>query len=241
MVNIDFHNIRPINGDQREGFEEFVTQLARKEKVLHGKRFIRKGRPDAGIECYWELENNTLWAWQAKYFISSPGSTQWKQINDSVETAVQNYKNITKYFIAIPIDPPDAEKGKKSSTLDKWFEYVKKWDVLSKNKGLNIEFIPWWNSDLITRLQTREYEGLALFWFDKESFTNEWFSKKIEKAIADLGNRYTPQLNFELPVAKIFDGMAKDDKFLKQFYDKLDLLLININEVSLFGQKKRNL
>jgi hypothetical protein len=238
MVNIDFHNIRPINGDLREGFEEFVTQLARKEKVPQGKRFIRKGRPDAGIECYWELENGTLWAWQTKYFISSPGGTQWKQISDSVKTAIKNYKNITKYFIVMPIDPPDAEKGKKSSTLDKWFEYVKKWNVLSKNEGLNIEFIPWWNSDLITRLQTRENEGLALFWFDRESFTNEWFLKKIEKAIADLGNRYTPQLNFELPVAKTFDGIARDDHFLKQFYDTLDSLLININEVSLFGHTK---
>jgi len=32
---INFNNILPIDGDQRACFEEFICQLARKEKILN--------------------------------------------------------------------------------------------------------------------------------------------------------------------------------------------------------------
>ena len=51
MLNLDFNNIRPMNGSARDGFEEFVCQLARKEEIPCGKRFVRNGKPDGGVEC----------------------------------------------------------------------------------------------------------------------------------------------------------------------------------------------
>lgn len=230
-MNINWHNIRPINGDQKEGFEELIAQLARKEIFPNQRKFIRKGKPDAGVECYWILNDNAEWAWQAKYFTSSLEDSQWNQLDKSVKTIIEKHKQISKYFISIPIDPPDARIEGQTSMLEKWDAHVTKWSNWAKKENLNIEFIPWWNSDLIERLQKPENSGSILFWFDKESFTDEWFQRNVETATANLGNRYTPAINFELEISKIFNGIAQDEKFEKQYHDKLDELLIKTKKV----------
>jgi hypothetical protein len=231
MLSINWHGIRPINGDQREGFEEFITQIARKENIPNAKQFIRKGKPDAGVECFWILNDDTEWAWQAKYFTSFFNTTQWKQIDESVETAIEKHPKMIKYIIAMPIDPPDARLKGKESLLKKWDNHLTKWIELAKARSQNIEFVPWWSSDLITRLQLPENAGMSLFWFDTASFTDDWFIKKTEQAIADLGSRYSPELNVELDIAKIFDGIARDDNFFKLSHDKFDELLMALQKV----------
>ena len=229
-MNINWHNIRSINGDQREGFEELTTQLARKEIIQNQSRFIRKGKPDAGVECLWLFEDGTEWAWQAKYFTSSLGGSQWQQLDDSVKTIIDKHKQVKKYFIAIPLDPADARTDGKSSMLEKWETHVEKWEKCAKDEKLSIEFIPWWHSDLIARLQRSENAGFILFWFDKQSFTDGWFKEKLEIATKNLGSRYTPEVNYKLDVVKIFDGIARDDKFHKQIYEKLDNLIVGLKK-----------
>ena len=91
--NIDFNNIRSL-GSSNDGFEELVCQLAHKMTVPKGKRFVRNGRPDGGVECYWEMDNGDIWMWQAKYFPSALGATQFNQINKSVKTALKLHTNI---------------------------------------------------------------------------------------------------------------------------------------------------
>jgi energy-coupling factor transporter ATP-binding protein EcfA2 len=231
--NLNWNNIRSINGDQREGFEEFVTQLARMEIVQESKHFIRKGTPDAGVECYWILEDNTEWAWQAKYFTSSLESSQWKQIDESVQTAIEKHPNMVRYFIAIPINPSDGRQPDQKSLLDKWDEHVKKWQIKAQENNKNIQFTSWWSSDLISRLQSREMMGFLQFWFNKDFLSDEWFNRHIEKAVADLQQRYTPELNYRMPIVKIFDGIAKDNKFVLQVFDELNILLTEINDLSL--------
>jgi hypothetical protein len=232
-LDLKWNNIRAINGDQREGFEEFVTQLARIEKIKGKKRFIRKGTPDAGVECYWILEDGSEWAWQAKYFTSGFGSSQWGQIDDSVEAAIEGHPNLSMYFIALPINPADDRQQGRRSLQNKWDEHELKWQELAKAKSRFIQFVAWWSSDLIKRLQSREAMGIISFWFNKDFLSDSWFDKHIEKSIADLQPRYTPELNHRMPIVKIFDGIAMDDKFRKQLYKILDPLLIEINNLSL--------
>lgn len=51
-----------------------------------GSQFTRKGKPDAGVECYWTLPTTEEMAWQAKYFLTLD-TTQWAQLDESVKTA----------------------------------------------------------------------------------------------------------------------------------------------------------
>ncbi len=230
-MNINWHNIRPINGDQKEGFEELVSQLARKEDIPDKSHFIRKGKPDAGVECLWILNDGTEWAWQAKYFTSSLDDSQWNQLDKSVQTVIIKHPKVVKYIIAIPIDPPDARIDKQKSMLQKWDERVEKWQGWAKSQNLTIEFVPWRHSDFIRRFQKPENAGFLKFWFDKEIFTDKWFNEKLELSIANLGNRYTPEINFELDIIKIFDGIARDNKFYAQLRKQFDDLLISLKKI----------
>ena len=64
-MGINFWDIR----NKESGFEELICQLARLEKPDKGKEFIRKegAGGDAGVECYWILEDDSETCWQAKY------------------------------------------------------------------------------------------------------------------------------------------------------------------------------
>lgn len=221
---MDWHAIRHINGSIQNGFEEFVSQLAKRETVPSDARFIRNGTPDAGCECYWVFTDNTEWAWQAKYFTESLGETQFQQIAASIYTAITKHPNIVKYFIAIPIDPPDGRIKHKKSMRDKWNEHLKIWQT----EYPQVEFVVWWSSDMISILQRSENINFFNFWFGKESFNSEWFNRKVQSSIIDLGVRYTPEINIELDICKIFDGIAADDRLKNQYASKLDEFLKKI-------------
>jgi hypothetical protein len=53
-LSIDFSQIRPYEGDQRTGFEEFVCQLARREHMAERGAFrrIEGAGGDGGVEAY---------------------------------------------------------------------------------------------------------------------------------------------------------------------------------------------
>ncbi|MEL0612907.1 hypothetical protein [Marinomonas arenicola] len=234
MMAINWNNIRPLENSQNEGFEELVCQLARNENIKNKKKFVRKGKPDAGVECYWILENGDEWAWQAKYFTVSLEDNQWAQLDKSVKTVLDKHPNLTNYYIAIPNDPPDARLPNQKSMLDKWNDRVKKWKKWASDKGLSVTFEAWWSSDLINRLSKPDNQGLTYFWFNQEEFTDSWFASNTEQSIADLGKRYTPNfyenLNVNLDISKTFAGLARGDKL------KSDVEVV-IDELLQLGQK----
>jgi len=199
-MNIDWNNLRPISGKIENGFEEFVAQLAEKEEIPRKKQYIRNGTPDGGVENYWILEDDTEIAWQSKWFLSSLDSPQWQQIDDSVETMLKKHGKVTKYIIAIPRDLSDARVEKTMSERQKWGKHVEKWDQMAAEEGRTIVFELWGSSELIKRLQQSSNRGIVYFWFNKELFTDEWFSIKNKAAISNLGPRYTPEINIELEI-----------------------------------------
>lgn len=231
---INWSNIRSLDNSQNEGFEELVCQLARNEEIPNKNKFLRKGKPDAGVECYWILENGEEWAWQAKYFTASLGDNQWAQLDQSVETVLEKHPKLKKYYIAIPNDPPDARLPNQNSMLDKWNGRVEKWKEWASAQGRSVTFEAWWSSDLINRLSKSENQGLTYFWFNQEEFTDNWFTINTEQSIADLGKRYTPNfyenLNVKLDISKTFVGLVRGEKL------KGDVEVV-IDELLQFGQK----
>jgi hypothetical protein len=224
IMSINWNNIRSINGSQHDGFEELVCQLASKEKDKVQKKFKRVGKPDGGKECFWELNNGDLHCWQAKYFTNSLSTGQWSQVTKSVKTTIDNHPRIKKYYISIPLDMPDPKVGKNKSMLEKWNQKAKEWGAYAAAKGTEVDFVYWGSFELVKRLSAKENEGLKYFWFNQEEFTDEWFEIKNRESINALRNRYTPKLNFELPIASIFDGLSRDTKFEEQvhsYYKKL--------------------
>jgi hypothetical protein len=142
---INWNHLRNRNGDQINSFEELCCQLVAQELDLTGSRFFRKGRPDAGLECYWRLPNGDEWGMQAKFFLTSPGGIHWTRINESIKRALEFHPRLTKYYICIPLDRSNARKENQNSFQDKWDEWVVKWEFLANSKKM-AGFLKWTSS-----------------------------------------------------------------------------------------------
>ena len=116
-----------------------VCQLAGQEKIPNQVLFTRIGKPDGGKECYWELTNGDIHSWQAKYFTNSLSDNQWTQVDKSVTSAIDNHPKLKKYYIAIPVDRPDG-KARGKSMLQKWKDYVTKWEKYAASKKMKVSF-----------------------------------------------------------------------------------------------------
>ncbi len=206
---INFSQIRPHRGSQQHAFEELCCQLAAFEHAPNG-RFVRKGAPDAGVECYWIFRNGDEWGWQAKYFLDTPGDSQWSQMDQSVATALERHPHLTRYTICLPINRPDARVVNQKSMMVRWNKHVAKWEQDAAARKMSVTFDYWGESEITERLSRREHEGRALYWFSVDLFGQDWLQRHLDAALAAAGPRYTPEVNVELPIAADFEALGGD-------------------------------
>ena len=248
MVELDFTRIRSFDGSKDGGFEELVCQLAHLNKPAYSKHFVRKDGAggDAGVECYWILEDGSEHAWQAKYFTERLESSEWSQIDNSVQTALNKHPNLTKYYISVPRDFNDSRKigrGRKpvTSSLDIWNQYVTVWTEIANSKGMNVEFIYWGRHELSMMLQTDDskYAGRAFYWFNELILNMEQFKYITNKSKEGIGERFSEEYHVELPISKKLDGLGitSDWKLeIDRQKASLDSLLNQINTLDKFKQ-----
>ncbi|TDA64110.1 ATP-binding protein [Sulfuricurvum sp. IAE1] len=206
-MSFNWHAIKALNGSQNTGFEEFCCQLARSESPDNAQ-FVRKGTPDAGVECYCILEDGKEWGWQAKYF-ENFGDSQWSQLDESVENALDKHPLLVRYFICVPLDRPDARTGRGKSAKEKWDERVLKWTQWAADKGMSVEFVYWGSSELLERLMDPQHAGKRKFWFESIGLDQEWFEYRLATAISTAGPRYTPEIHVDLPIAQEFQVFGR--------------------------------
>jgi len=104
--------------------------------------------------------------------------------------------------------------------MDKWETRVKKWQGWVQEKGMSVHFDYWGQHEAWERLTREEHRGRHLFWFNEELFSQQWFKNSVEEAVANAGPRYSPELNVELPVARLFDGLGRTS----QLYTRVKVL-----------------
>ncbi len=231
-MNINWQNLRSWNGSQRTGFEKLCCQLANCEPVPQGSKFTAKGDPDAGVECYWIFPNGDEWGWQAKFFssLNSGDTTQWNQINASVQTAIGKHTRLTKYIICAPVDRADPQINSEKWSMDVWNDYVVKWKQIAQTEGMTVEFEFWGEHEIFERLSREEHAGRYKWWFDKEFLSERWFKSHIEEAVVNAGPRYSPELNVELPIAQYFEGLGRTFTFISDIKRKFEGIIIDFYE-----------
>ena len=213
FMKIEWDKLRTLNGTQQSAFEEICCQLAAYEHAPAGSVFIRKGAPDAGVECFWRLPSGDEWGWQAKFFRSPPDSNQWNQIDASVKRALEKHPRLTSYTVCLPINRQDPRIDEQKWFMDRWEERVNMWTGWAKEKGMSVQFPYWGEHEILERLSREEHRGRYFFWFNKELFSEQWFNGHLDEAISNVGPRYSPELNVELPVARLFDGLGRTPEF----------------------------
>lgn len=213
-LEVDWQSIRALGGSKADAFEELCAQLARTISP-DGATFIRKGTPDAGVECYAVLPSGAEWGWQAKYF-SSQGDSQWAQIDESVEHALAKHPLLAKYFVCVPIDLSDARLPGKKSAKQRWDDRVVKWQGLAAKLGMNVEFAWMGSHEMLTVLARPENSSLASFFFNVTMLDAAWFETRIQEAIAAAGPRYTPANNVKLDLTDDLESFAREDSLFQR-------------------------
>ncbi len=221
---LDWKAIRPLNGGREKGFEELCSQLARNEAPT-ATRFVRKGTPDAGVECYTVFSDESEWAWQSKYF-TSMGEPQWTQLDKSVETAIEKHPRLVRYYICVPLDLPDARIPGRMSAKERWDARIEKWNGWALAAGMTIEFVFWGSSEMLERLAYPKHAGRVQFWFGQRRFDEDWFKFHLEQALSAAGPRYTPEIHVELPIAHNFNAFGRT----QHLFDTIKSFAIPIRE-----------
>jgi hypothetical protein len=221
-MTINWTALRSWNGLQQNAFEELCCQLARAESYPNGSKFVRKGTPDAGVECYWTTPAGDDHAWQAKFHLARPGKTQWGEIDKSVTTALDKHPRLTRYIICLPIDRADPRIVDHTGRQQKWFmdswdAHVAKWTTWASDRHMTVLFDYWGDSEIFHRLALEEHAGRHYFWFNEKLFSDKWFRDRYEEARISAGERYTPELNVDLPIARVFDGLGRAEAFFVRF------------------------
>jgi hypothetical protein len=158
-MSINWQDLRPLNGSQNAAFEEICCQLAASEAAPTGSMFLRKGAPDAGVECYWKLPDESEWGWQAKFFQSPPNDNQWTQVNESVKTALDKHPKLSRYVVCLPIGRQDPRLENQRWFMDKWNERAQEWEGWAVARGMAVVFEYWGAHELFERLSREEHRG----------------------------------------------------------------------------------
>ena len=218
---LNFKQIRSYKGSQNNAFEELICQIAHLSRPKNAECFIRKegSGGDAGVECFWKLKDGSEHAWQAKYFLNTITDKQWNQISNSVKTALEKHPKLKKYYICLPLDRTDRRQGNEESQLDKWNKKVTEWKKITEQKQMNVTFEFWGEHEIHQKLSTDnpELSGRALYWFNSPILQTQHLKDIAEKSKQSLGNRFSPELNIDLPISKSFDGIGLTPNWYQRF------------------------
>ncbi|MGA2916104.1 MAG: AVAST type 2 anti-phage system protein Avs2 [Sedimentisphaerales bacterium] len=212
---MDWSKLRPWKNSKNLAFEEICCQLARAESISDGVKFMKKEAPDGGIEGYWDLKNGGQIGWQAKFFTSQPTASQWGNIKKSLDNALVSHPKLIKFIVCCAVDLNDK-------SIKKWNDYKSKWSNAIKQKSnRDIEFDYWGTSEIADRLMREQHRGKLLYWFNKDILSFKRMKENIDDIIANVGPRYTKELNIELDIAKYFEALGRTDIFHNQLLKRL--------------------
>lgn len=78
---------------------------------------------------------------------------------------------------------------------------------------------------------------ITFSYFENYGLNPVFFVKHIENSIVELGPRFNEKLNFQLPIAKLFNDIAKDNLFWHRFLNLIDSWVLERN----YGAQKSNI
>ena len=221
MTDMDFRQIVPRQGGQREAFEELCCQLGNR-KIPGDATFVRLNGAggDGGIECFADLTNGSRVGWQAKYVFDVDSLIT--QANKSLNAALQIHPSLTRFVLCFPFDltGPTGRRGK--SGFEKFEFWSKKQiqDVAKQGRKLEIE--AWPAAELRSILMEVDVSGgIRKFFFDQQHFSCDWFESHLERAKVIAGPRYTPELNVRTDVGQWLAAFGRTREWLHELENRL--------------------
>ncbi len=129
------------------------------------------------------------------------------------EDCVEKHRQLKQYTVCLPVNRPDSRRDDQTSFLERWNERVRKWEAWATTNAMVVTFVFWGDHEIGLRLTGKAHRGRLFYWFNHEKLSDRWFSERAEEAVSNVGPRYTPHLNVTLPVARLFDGLGRTERF----------------------------
>ena len=223
LPTIDFRSIREHNGAQDEGFEELSYQLIPWLGDISDQPVIRHGAPDGGIEARVCVADGSVWGWQAKYFFQFR-DTQFRQMKRSFDSALASWPTLSRYTFVFPSDPPSGQREGTRSAAQKIADEFAKWESVAAQQGraVTIDYIG--GSRLRDILTDEQHAGHVLYWFDQLLLSGDWLGQRLDRAIDAAGPRYTPEVNVDLEIGFVFDGLGRTEAFEERLGEQVAAL-----------------
>lgn len=214
---LDFKTIRSWDGSQDRAFEELCYQL--RDPTPPRAELVKTGDPDGGLEWYFRLGNGVEWGWQAKYSFDT--QTLLKLMEASLKTVVAKRPACRRLTFCIPYDLPDAPCGnERTSARDKFEARKKSWRKRIPGAD-RVQIELWPAGELLERLNKNPGQrGMSWFFWDKEVFSQDWLRKRLDVTVKAAGERYSPELHVNLPVAFALEGLAGSDLFWDRYRER---------------------
>lgn len=226
MAEISFQQIRQVNGAPWESFEELCCQIFyrtfRKKLAPEAKyqRFQGSGG-DGGVEAIFVMSATSELGVQSKYF-SKLGSSEFKQMEDSLKSAVKNHPELKSYIYCLPFDLTSRRAGgtRGKSQTEKFNDWKQAQQNRLTNEGHKLDIELWTESYLRDRLiEIDPNGGLRRYWFDKQILTDDWLSTRLQEAKYQAGKRYTPELSIEVPAMDALEYFGNPEYWQKMAAD----------------------
>lgn len=221
--DIDFRQIVPRLGGQREAFEELCCQLAGRH-LREGASFTRLhgAGGDGGVECFADLPDRARVGWQAKYVFDVESLI--RQLDSSLRTALRIHPTLTRYIVCFPFDPtgPTGRHGR--SGMEKLEDWCRKRKEKAAANDREFEIELWPASKLRSLLLDLDVSGgLRFYFFNKTVLGQDWFLRHVDQVIANAGPRYTPELNVETELYRWFEAFGQTSRHVDRFESRLRL------------------
>ena len=226
--NLDFRNIRQWRGSQHQAFEELCYQL--RDPTPQGAKLVKTGNPDGGFEWYLTFRNGSQWGWQAKF--SFDIDDLLRGMEKSLRTVVEKRPDCRRLTFCIPCDLPDAvEAGKRKSARQKFEDRKKSWrERIDGAERVRIEL--WSEGDLLERLVRHPGQrGITRFFWNREVFSPEWCTQRMEIVRDRVGKRYRPELHVDVPVSFALEGLALSENYWRRLRDVRDAVIDKADRV----------
>lgn len=196
---IDFSKLKPYDGKVSRSFELMCYRIS---QIKHGDQGtftpIDGSGGDGGVEFYLKLQNGEKWGWQCKFFKDSGRlnvSSRKSAIEQSLETAIRNHKDLTKWILCLKTDLTEnslSENGNLSKGERDWFEneLPKKIPV---ERNINLEH--WGETSFLTFLSDSKFYGIRSFFFGSLVFNEDWFKNRFYENFEKVKDKYDPELH----------------------------------------------
>ena len=204
-------NLFKARFDQKEqwAFENMAYFLFCSELDCPIGLFRYKNQPGIETEPI-EKDGKTI-GFQAKYY-KTPLSKNKNDIIDSIDIAKKYHPCLTTILFYIIYNDEGFSKSTKTKSKPKFQIELEQY---AQSKKIDIDWrVP---SQIEFQLAQPRNKWIKDIFFGNDGLDPDFFDNNIEKSIANLGDRYNAKLNFELPIAKLFDSLARR----KPFYDRL--------------------